>query len=833
MSSKHLKPLVFKNSSLFTRVSTKSNNKLNNNLIMMKKVIPNCNKLINNPITSFGQVRSYTTTTNWLKKKEVLNTGNVGTSTLIPKHHLIDLNDYERWNAQQVKYVLTSDQSKGGAGLSTEKVEPFYEAGFNGSSLFNIVENIKKKDEYFATEKLQKNYANNNDTCETIVYWVNTNLIPLIALQEFPKFNNEAIKQARTDPKYEYLRNLHDTNKMIELERLIGSNIELPVLDNLGSEYVPKDYNPESKYLFTRQRFEILKKAINRKEEGYVLSGPFGISKSYTMYLIACYAIVNSIPLLYVPRCLIWVGRYFEQKELGANEYLRNLLFFYNGDIFPQIMQRELITSSTNVIETLKAHCGRNVFLLFDEHNELFRHYADGKLYSDLTYFRNFTRWTGVTSDTMTIYCGSAHSLFEDNLPGGGRSKLIRITPPTEEEFKILIEDFGLNVLDEKKIVYATGRIPRELKKFVDFLGDNTTVTDDTVNLFINDTVDEYKQRLSRFVNELGPENLEMFYKTLEDLFTLGLFDGRPSSIPGVIYDKGLLYKTHQGLLYCINEAAKRVLFSLYCRSQKQLIIPKNSLNSGYLLEKYLLMQEYNLMTINTPQRFKMVHSNYSDYSNIISHSINTHQSLDLKDLSTLNKENYLIGTTVLFVPESEQFPSIDYLIVQYEKNMINLYLKQSTVSKIDVHYSGKLYTDLEKLLNRNYIIEHQNQATQPIKYIFDSDYRFSLLELFIHGVIGNFGDFTKTTYTKKDEKENKQSYHATVVKRNLNLNFKSTNNKLNSKLVVGDLEINWYYIYESSVLSTEQSVKCVKEKGVLYRNREDIEDGMEIFFEN
>ncbi|KAL9648979.1 hypothetical protein ABK040_008358 [Willaertia magna] len=84
-------------------------------------------------------------------------------------------------------------------------------------------------------------------------------------------------------------------------------------------------------------------------------------AKSYTMYLIACYTVVNSIPLLYVPRCLNWVA--------------------------------------------------------------------------------GFT-WSGVTSGIMTIYCGSAHSLFEDNLSDNEKSKqLIRITPPTEEEFKVLIEN--------------------------------------------------------------------------------------------------------------------------------------------------------------------------------------------------------------------------------------------------------------------------------------------------------------------------------------------------------------------------------------------------------
>ncbi|KAL9653244.1 hypothetical protein ABK040_010951 [Willaertia magna] len=557
-----------------SNVALKLTNKLNNNLMIMKKVIPNRNKQVNNPITSFRQIRSYTTTTNWLKKKEVLNVGKCGTSTLIPKHQ-IDLNDYKRWNAQQVKYVLTSDQSSGGAGLSIEKVESFYETGFDGSSLSNIVENIKRRTIKEAVNRLARNFNKDAspqllDACKTIVYWVNTNLIPLIALQEMPKVNNEAIKQARTDPKYEYLRNLHDTNKMIELERLIGTNIDLPVLGLVGSEHVPKNYNPESKYLFTRQTFDILKNVVNRKEEGYVLSGPFGISKSYTMYLIACYAIVNSIPLLYVPRCLNWVGRYFEQKELGANEYLRNLLFFYNGDIFPLSLQRELIISSTNVIETLKIYYGRNVFLLFDEHHELFGSYANGQLFSDLSYFRNFTRWTGVTSGAMTIYCGSAHSLFEDNLPGGTESYLINIIPPTIDEFKTLVKNFGLNP-DDKRIEIVTGRIPGELVYFAKhFKGKE--ITDESVTDFMLSRSGAYYRRILK----LNSNQQQELLRFLDELFSLNLRNGRPKSISGCCYDLGLLYRAQDSNLYCINNAAASDLWKFYCNQK-----PLNAKNAA------------------------------------------------------------------------------------------------------------------------------------------------------------------------------------------------------------------------------------------------------------
>ncbi|KAG2383721.1 hypothetical protein C9374_004392 [Naegleria lovaniensis] len=85
--------------------------------------------------------------------------------------------DYKKWNAQQVASVFTSDESLGGAGLSVEKVKPLYVADFKGSSLHNIVEDIMKKDEYYALDQLKSTYNKNSipqlsDTCQTVVFWV-------------------------------------------------------------------------------------------------------------------------------------------------------------------------------------------------------------------------------------------------------------------------------------------------------------------------------------------------------------------------------------------------------------------------------------------------------------------------------------------------------------------------------------------------------------------------------------------------------------------------------------------------------------------------------------
>ncbi|KAL9648967.1 hypothetical protein ABK040_008347 [Willaertia magna] len=80
------------------------------------------------------------------------------------------------------------------------------------------------------------------------------------------------------------------------------------------------------------------------------------------MYLIACYAVVNSIPLLYFPRCLNWVAKYNENKELGANEYLR----IENYNIF-HLRYDQHIFDLLHLDERLCEHMLNNICLLNEE----------------------------------------------------------------------------------------------------------------------------------------------------------------------------------------------------------------------------------------------------------------------------------------------------------------------------------------------------------------------------------------------------------------------------------------------------------------------------------
>ncbi|KAF0974642.1 hypothetical protein FDP41_006116 [Naegleria fowleri] len=726
------------------------------------------------------------------------------------------------WNAEQTKAALCESESKGGAGLTTEQAQPLYDAKFDGRSLSKIVEDIiKKRNEHFSIER-EIQYATNvitsnkdfalvpESTCKAVAEWIvelirgnfitiSSNLLDRWKHRLKGKIS-EQLRKERTNPKYDYLRNLHDPTNMEKLEKLIGTNIQLPIFQEYG-DLVPKNFDPTAKYLLTRQRFDILKKVV-AGAEGFVFSGPHGVSKSYTLYLIAAYAFVNSIPVLYVPTCGAWIDFYSIKEKYSANKYLLGLFLSLNSDILSGDVISKL-EKSGDIVSYLSKYVAKDqrVFYLFDEHNELFRLDNDGKIFALEPYFRKFTRWTGSTrgTHTMTIYCGSAHSSFEDHLPGGESLKIVRIVPPTEKEFNTLVEDFGLDP-NEKRIDYVTGRIPRDLRKLASFLQGK----------------------------RLDEEEKKLFLQTLEGLFTLGLYKGRPTDVGGIVYDQGLMYKDHDGKLFIVNEPAKRCLFQYYCNNIPRHIIPKNISGSekGALFERYLIAQEYHIG--NHFAKFFITHmSNLESLSASLSYEINTHQSFSLKGIDIFNKRNYPKGTGVLFIPESEIFPCFDYAIIKYGDEVVEIFLKQTTFSTVDFIYckdSKCSKTDLDNLLTQQYIIDETNIAKTTTLEL-PKKYLFFLLELIFHAIVDD-GKVEKVM-TKRNDKD-VQLY---LKPKKHELQIVEDGNILKS-VTYGGVQFTWHYIYESGTTSSEQSVKKVKEHGILYRNREEIENQMKVFFD-
>jgi len=373
----------------------------------------------------------------------------------------------------------------------------------------------------------------------------------------------------------------------------------------------------------------------------------------------------------------------------------------------------------------------------------------------------------------------------------------------------------------DKRIVYVTGRIPRELRRLALFLKEKNNADED-FNQFILSSMNEYRSKLNSLTDRLDDLKKQHFLLTLEGLFTLGLFNGRPCEVEGMVYDQGLMYKDRDQKLFIVSELAKRCLFHYYCACMKITSISQTISGSekGALFERYLLKQEYNIG--KHYGQFYVTNGSFPSIRTSLEYEVNTHQSLSLKDMHTLNRNNYPKGTGVLFIPESETFPSFDYAIITYCEP-VEILLKQTTVSTVASHYYNKgtsPKTDVDNLLTQQYIVDEKGKAIKSKKTKeVPKKYLFSLLELIINGVIGFDG---KAEMVDEDLTLQPRIQDSVFIKEGKLVNY----------IKYGDVEFTWHYIYESGATTIGQSLKKVSEHGILFRNREEIGECMKVYFE-
>ncbi|KAG2386806.1 hypothetical protein C9374_001841 [Naegleria lovaniensis] len=113
-------------------------------------------------------------------------TTNVGQFHRASSMKILSFHNYKKWIAHEVASLLCMKKLDGGASLAVEKARTLYNAGFDGTSLANIVQDIRKHNDKHALEKLLNKAKDNtgminpclSDTCTTIVNWVNNTLIP-------------------------------------------------------------------------------------------------------------------------------------------------------------------------------------------------------------------------------------------------------------------------------------------------------------------------------------------------------------------------------------------------------------------------------------------------------------------------------------------------------------------------------------------------------------------------------------------------------------------------------------------------------------------------------
>ncbi|KAF0983189.1 hypothetical protein FDP41_011167 [Naegleria fowleri] len=115
---------------------------------------------------------------------------------------ILSFNNFEEWTKEEVASILCMKKHEGGASLYVEKVKPLYSAGFDGASLDNIVQDIKRHDVDFAIKAMSqsKDFSQvSESTCKAVVNWVYNTLMPNLQIepfQYFPRSERELLTKA-------------------------------------------------------------------------------------------------------------------------------------------------------------------------------------------------------------------------------------------------------------------------------------------------------------------------------------------------------------------------------------------------------------------------------------------------------------------------------------------------------------------------------------------------------------------------------------------------------------------------------------------------------------
>ncbi|KAG2391989.1 hypothetical protein C9374_013474 [Naegleria lovaniensis] len=98
-----------------------------------------------------------------------------------PSMVILSFHNYKKWNSEEVASTLILDDVVGGASLSVVDVKPLCDAGFKGTSLANIVQDINRHNVDSAIKIMteSKDFTQvSESTCKSVVNWVNNTLMP-------------------------------------------------------------------------------------------------------------------------------------------------------------------------------------------------------------------------------------------------------------------------------------------------------------------------------------------------------------------------------------------------------------------------------------------------------------------------------------------------------------------------------------------------------------------------------------------------------------------------------------------------------------------------------
>jgi hypothetical protein len=251
----------------------------------------------------------------------------------------------------------------------------------------------------------------------------------------------------------------------------------------------PKDLHCDKAFIWTSQVTQLVSEvhaAASKRlvqDRLFILAGPSGIGKSNITYLLALDLVAQHVPVLYVPDCGVLLQSLFADRDMGQTIRQQLVRWFCaaNRDIpgftdhVPYLVEScdshgsESWHRLSDVLSALKA------VVVIDEqgmaYNMLMKKFGDTYMFPFLspTYFLSYP---GI----RVVFSGSNQAKFESILNGTFTCCLRFVTPFTENEAKLLFQEFRLN--HEFSLHQQLANcVPREMTQLSGFGDGNAYVT--------------------------------------------------------------------------------------------------------------------------------------------------------------------------------------------------------------------------------------------------------------------------------------------------------------------------------------------------------------------
>jgi hypothetical protein len=369
----------------------------------------------------------------------------------------------------------------------------------------------------------------------------------------------------------------------------VGSKI---TVKNLGQR--PKHFTEGyqgTQFLITETMMNIWRELDSNSEHSIkkVLSGPFGVGKSYLAWFLAAMAYASNWLTLYIADAsvLTTCSEFCAQKEICNRFFALNKGILTSAELGRSV---ELITED-DPDDIVISKCTSNIFsrllkrkipqkslFIVDEHGSLFNGTTPEPERLRMRFLESLNFWDMDKNGTRVVLTGTAHARFEKvYIKNGMQGWVVYVGPLSSEIFNKLMDEVFLRFhstvrnfmsIIKGELIRITNCVPRELIILAKMIGTDSR-TQDEVDEILKSFKDvrrkQFYDAVKTYYNSLPETSKNETRLALADIF----LPGNPrdnARLEWEFLDFGIVYRVSQDVEeynpICL--AAKEALLDLY-----------------------------------------------------------------------------------------------------------------------------------------------------------------------------------------------------------------------------------------------------------------------------